>query len=276
MRPFVVAGDTGQVLLPPALVATDLDGTLLRSDNSVSDRTRAALAAVEAAGAGLVLVTGRPPRWMAPVVEVTGHRGVAVCANGALVYDLHTEEVIRSFLLAGDVAAEVVDALRRGVDGVSFAVERPLAGFGHEPSYVPRWPNPDTSVEPVADLVAGGVVKLLVRHEQMTSDALLAAAREVLGDLVTTTHSSSGGLLEISAAGVSKATTLALLAAERGVGSEEVVAFGDMPNDLPMLSWAGHAVAVADAHREVLAIVDEVTAGNDDDGVALVLERLFR
>jgi len=72
---------------------------------------------------------------------------------------------------------------------------------------------------------------------------------------------------------VTKASGLAALAAEHGVEPGEVVAFGDMPNDLPMLAWAGHAVAVANAHPEVLAAADEVTAGNDADGVALVLER---
>jgi hydroxymethylpyrimidine pyrophosphatase-like HAD family hydrolase len=82
-------------------------------------------------------------------------------------------------------------------------------------------------------------------------------------------------LLEIAARGVSKATALAQLCEERGIGREAVVAFGDMPNDLPMLVWAGHAVAVANAHPEVRAAADEITAGNDDAGVARVLERLF-
>ena len=265
----------------PDLVATDLDGTLLRSDHSVSDRTRAALAAVEAAGAGLVLVTGRPTRWMAPVVAQTGHRGVAVCANGALVYDLHTERVVRRFLLGAEATGEVVAALRREVEGVTFAVETGSddgLGFGHEPAYRARWDQADKTVAPIGELTAGGVAKLLVRHEGMSGDELLAAARTVLGDTVEATHSTpgaGGALLEISASGISKATTLALLAADRGVHAGGVVAFGDMPNDLPMLAWAGHGVAVRDAHPDVLAIADEVTAGNDDDGVAQVLERLF-
>jgi hydroxymethylpyrimidine pyrophosphatase-like HAD family hydrolase len=78
--------------------------------------------------------------------------------------------------------------------------------------------------------------------------------------------------VEIAAAGVSKAAALAELCEELGVMPAEVVAFGDYPNDLPMLEWAGHAVAVANAHPEVLAAVTEVTASNDDDGVAVVLD----
>jgi HAD superfamily hydrolase (TIGR01484 family) len=264
----------------PRLVATDLDGTLVRSDGSVSARTRAALQRVEDAGAVLALVTGRPPRWMHPVVEATGHRGVAVCANGALVYDLHTERVVRSHLLDRAAAAEVVAALRRDLPGIAFAVEKgPVdgvpSGFGREPAYRPRWDNGEVEVAEIDQLVATGVVKLLARHEDLGSDELLAAARSSLGALAEATHSSGDGLLEISASGISKASGLASLAEEHGIPAADVVAFGDMPNDLPMLAWAGHAVAVANAHPEVKAAADEVTASNDDDGVALVLDRLF-
>ena len=108
----------------------------------------------------------------------------------------------------------------------------------------------------------------------MAADELLALAVEVLDGQVAVTSSSSEALLEISAAGVTKASALAALAARAGIPAAEVVAFGDMPNDLPMLAWAGRAVAVANAHPEVLAVADEVTASNDEDGVALVLERL--
>ena len=260
----------------PRLVATDLDGTIVRSDGSISDRTRDALARVEAAGAVLVLVTGRPPRWMPPIVEALGHRGLAVCANGALVYDLHTEQVVRHSLMTAEDAADVIEALRRDVPGIAFAVERHDTGFAHESSYRPRWDSAQPkSVAPVEQLVADGVVKLLARHSEMSADELLAAAHRSVAGLGTLTHSSTDGLLEISATGVSKATGLASLAEEHGVDPAQVVAFGDMPNDLPMLAWAGRGVAVANAHPEVLAAADEVTASNDDDGVAEVLDRWF-
>jgi hydroxymethylpyrimidine pyrophosphatase-like HAD family hydrolase len=169
----------------------------------------------------------------------------------------------------------VVAALRRDVPGIAFAVEKGLHGFGREQSYVPRWDNGEVLVAPVEELVSTGVVKLLARHEELGSDDLLARARASLGTSVECTHSSSDGLLEISAGGVSKASGLASLAQEWGVAAEEVIAFGDMPNDLPMLAWAGRSVGMANAHPEVLAAVDEVTATNDEDGVAQVLERWF-
>ena len=98
---------------------------------------------------------------------------------------------------------------------------------------------------------------------------------EQIGHLVTTTWSSTGALVEISAPGVTKASTLALLCDELGVEPEEVVAFGDMPNDLPMLAWAGTSFAMAAAHPTVLDLADHVAPGYDEDGVAAVLEKLF-
>src|SRR4051794_9009193 len=224
----------------PRLVATDLDGTVIRSDGSISDRTRQALAAVEEAGAVLVLVTGRPPRWMPPIVEATGHRGVAICANGALVYDLHTATVVRHSLLSRDALHDIVEALRRDLPGIAFAVERHDTGFAHEPSYRPRWDSDqDKTIQPVEELLADGVVKLLARHDKLPADEVLATAHRSIGAMGTLTHSSTDGLLEISASGVSKASGLASLAEEHGVSAGGVVAFGDMPNDLPMLTWAG-------------------------------------
>ena len=261
---------------PPRLVASDLDGTIVRSDGTISERTVAALAAVEAAGVPFVMVTGRPIRWMTQISEMTGHRGVAICANGALAYDLHTEQVVRSSLLSADAAREVVRALRDAIPGIAFAVERLHEGFAHEPTYRPRWDSADARTEaPIEQLLTDDVVKLLARHEGIGSDELLAAALATGASGATFTHSSADGLLEMSAEGVSKASGLAAFAAEVGVEAEHVVAFGDMPNDLPMLTWAGYGVAVANAHPEVLAVADHVTASNDEDGVAALLDRWF-
>ncbi len=260
----------------PRLVASDVDGTIVRTDGTVSARTLAAIAAVERAGVPFVMVTGRPVRWMPDIADKTGHRGVAICANGAIAYDLHTERIVRSSLLTAEAARGVAAALREAIPGIAFAVERLDSGFAHEPTYVPRWDSSDPRTQaPINDLLTGDVVKLLARHEGLDSDALLAAAQVAVASGATLTHSNGDGLLEISAAGVSKASGLAAYAEERGVDQAAVTAFGDMPNDLPMLTWAGHGVAMANAHPEVLEVADEVTASNDDHGVALVLERWF-
>lgn len=259
----------------PAAVATDLDGTIIRSDGTISARTREALRAVEDAGVLVVFVTGRPPRWLHPVADATGHRGLAICANGALVYDLADERVVAEHLIAPERSARIVAALRSALPDATYAVERP-AGFAYGTGYRPRLPMPHDAVTgPLDELLLEPAAKLLVRHERLDADRLLAAAREVVGELAELTHSSHDGLLEISATGVSKASTLELLCVDHGIDRTDVLAFGDMPNDLPLLAWAGHGVAVANAHPTVLAAVREITASNDEDGVARYLERLL-
>ncbi|MGH3487038.1 MAG: HAD family hydrolase [Actinopolymorphaceae bacterium] len=261
---------------PPRLVASDLDGTLLRTDGTVSPRTRQVLAAVEESGTTVVFATGRPPRWLRHIADATGHRGIAVCSNGALVYDLHTERVVDSYPLAPEIGLAVVDAIRAAIPGVSFGVEFGET-FGHEETYEPHGDFSDqTFVGEVTELFGRQpAVKLLARHNGHDAGVLLAKASEVAGDLAELTFSGVGGLLEISAPGISKATTLAAFCAERGITAEEVVAFGDMPNDLAMLSWAGTGYAMAGAHPDVLAAVDGRCPGNDEDGVAVVLDKIF-
>jgi HAD superfamily hydrolase (TIGR01484 family) len=260
------------------MVATDLDGTVVRPDGTISARTVAAFDACERTGVDVVFVTGRPPRWLADVVEQTGHRGFALCANGALVYDLATEQVVRSHTIS---RADVLEARRRLLDAVpdaSFALET-LAGFRREDRYVTRW---DTGVEmlvgPVEDLLVDdpGVLKLLCRKESGTSDELLEVARTVLDGIAAPTHSNPDDtLLEVGALGVSKAAAVAALAQERGIEQSDVVAFGDMPNDLELLSWAGRGYAMADGHPDAIAAAAHLAPACQDDGVAQVLEALL-
>ncbi|GIH24932.1 hydrolase [Acrocarpospora phusangensis] len=263
---------------PPRLVATDLDGTALRSDGTISPRTAAAFAAVEQSGATLVFVTGRPPRWMHTVANVLQHRGLAICANGALVYDLHTEAIVESHLIDQPTLAETVQRLRYEIPELTYAVEYE-GGFAHESTFpLGGWDRDAAGgirVEP-ATLISQPCAKLLALHPTMGPDELYRHVQAVVGDLVTATHSSGRALMEMSAHGVTKATALAALAVRNQIKAEEVVAFGDMPNDLPMLTWAGTSYAVANAHPDVLAAVDHITATNNHDGVAEVLERLYR
>lgn len=262
--------------VPVRLVASDLDGTLVRSDGTVSQRSRDALARARAAGAALVLVTGRPPRWMRTIAEQTGHTGVALVGNGAGVYDLRAERLLHTDPLTPEVTREVITRVLAAVPDAAFAGETGDAFLREQRYASPYGDAPDRRIASRAEIVALPLLKLLVRTPSHDADAFLAAAREVVGDeLATLTHSSSDGLLEVSAAGVSKASALARYAASLGVGPAETVAFGDMPNDVPMLAWAGRSWAVADAHPAARAAAGAVTAGNDDDGVALVLERLF-
>jgi Cof subfamily protein (haloacid dehalogenase superfamily) len=255
------------------LAAIDLDGTLLRPDGSLSERSRAALGRARAAGIRVVLVTARGPRSVRLLGAELGLDGSAICSNGALTLDLVTGEVVRTQPLGAEIAARLVRELRLRLPGILFAAESDEIAL--EPGFAAwEWePPPGTRYADGLELVAEPVAKLIVRHDTHALEAIAEAARELAGDDAAVTIPGPW-TVEISAAGVSKAAALAELCAGLGVGPEEVVAFGDYPNDLPMLEWAGHAVAVANAHPDVLRVADEVTASNADDGVAVVLDRL--
>ncbi len=260
------------------MVASDLDGTLVREDLTVSARTVAVLAACADRGVDVVFVTGRPPRWMAQIADLTGHRGLAICANGASLYDLVSGEVVRSSPMAADQALIAAEVLRAAMPEAVFALET-LSGFRRENEFRPR--------HAVARLAPAGslpelladdpqVLKLLCCSTVRDADAMLALARPLLAGLAEPVHSgASSSMLEISAPGVSKASTLAELAARRGIDRVDVVAFGDMPNDVPMLRWAGIGYAMADGHHEAVAAADAIAPPCHEDGVAQVLERLL-
>ncbi|MFE9404471.1 Cof-type HAD-IIB family hydrolase [Streptomyces sp. NPDC006530] len=288
--PVTSATDPAPAIRPvptaPRLIATDLDGTLLRDDKTVSDRTVAALAAAEEAGIEVFFVTGRPARWMDVVsAHVHGH-GLAICGNGAAVVDLHGGPEGPRFVkvrpLERTAALDVVTLLRSAVPGTSFAVER-TGGFHHELAYPPLHMDPAASVAPVEKLLAEDaapanqpLLKVLAFHPELSPDDFLALARTAVGAHAEITRSSPTALLEISGAGVSKASTLALCCAERGIAPAEVVAFGDMPNDMEMLSWAGTSYAMGNAHPDVLATASGRTVANNEDGVAVVIEQILK
>ncbi|WNI23635.1 HAD hydrolase family protein [Streptomyces sp. ITFR-16] len=270
------------VPVAPRLIATDLDGTLLRDDKTVSDRTVAALAAAEEAGIEVFFVTGRPARWMDVVSDHVHGHGLAICANGAAVADLHAGgALLKIRALERPTAVDVVRTLRAAAPGTSFAVEL-ATGIHYEPAYPPFHLDPGATVAVAEKLLheetagAGApVLKLLARHGALDPDDFLTLARTAAGDRACITRSSPTALLEVSGAGVSKASTLELCCAERGITAAEVVAFGDMPNDVEMLSWAGTSYAMGNAHPAAFAAASGRTVTNNEDGVAVVIERIL-
>ena len=260
----------------PRLIATDLDGTLLLRDGSISVRARRTLERARAAGVQLVMVTGRPARHVAIIEGVTEIGGVVICVNGALTYDLDQALVIREERLPPAVARALVQDLRLRLPGICFAVEVGLE-YGWEPSYGLHSKRSEAPGLPIVDalgLCARGVNKLIARHPQLLPDELLEHSRDLFLERAQASFSGAP-FLEISAAGVSKASALATYCAERNIDPAGVLCFGDMPNDLPMLEWAGHSVAMANAHPSVLGVAHEVTLSNEEDGVATVIERLL-
>ena len=260
----------------PRLVATDLDGTLLRRDGTISARTQRALKRAREAGIELVMVTGRPARHVAKIDGVAAFGGAVICVNGALIYDLDREQIVREERLPALVARDLVQSLRARLPGISFAVEVGLE-YGWEPSYALHRKRTEAPGLPIVDALAlceRGVNKLIARHPQFSVEALIESSRDLFLECARVSYSGAP-FLEISAAEVSKASALAAYCAERSIDQRRVLSFGDMPNDLPMLQWAGHSVAMANAHPSVLAAAHEVTLSNEEDGVAAVVERLL-
>lgn len=259
----------------PRLVATDLDGTLLHTDGTVTDRTRSVLTALDDLGVPVVFTTGRPIRWMEGLWADVGGHGLAICSNGGIVYDVAQREVRVCWPVPRSTGLDIARVLRDAIPGTTFALEH-CEGWVSEPAF-PRHPD-DRTERPQGELVdvyRDDVVKILAVHRDLPPEEFWGRVEELVGHQVTTTWSSSFALVEISAVGVTKASTLAVLAADLGIGPDEVIAFGDMPNDLPLLAWAGTSYAMANAHADVLALADHVAPRNDEDGVAEVLTAVF-
>ncbi|MCX5042258.1 HAD family hydrolase [Aldersonia sp. NBC_00410] len=266
----------------PSLIASDVDGTLMDDDEHISARTRAVVKSLVADGAHFILATGRPPRWIAPVVEGLGFAPLAVCGNGAVLYDSDADRVLDASVLDVDTLDWVAELAYRVLPGCGLAAERIGASahdaatpqFVSSPDYEHAWLNPDNTEVSVREVLAAPAIKLLIRSPNEHSETMRAALAPHVGDRADITYSTNKGLIEVSAHGVTKAAGVRELARRLGIDDRaEIVAFGDMPNDVPMLEFAGHGVAMAHAHPDALAAADEITATNNDDGVALVLER---
>ncbi|MER5310703.1 Cof-type HAD-IIB family hydrolase [Streptomyces sp. NPDC002773] len=257
------------------MIVSDLDGTLLDSTGGISVRTRAAVQAVQKAGHTFVMASARPVRDVRPIANALGHMAIAVCSNGAISYDYASETVVNYHPMPQAAAAEVIAALRHRFPGVLLGCERwpdllLEDGFDLDPA-LSKEARRVRSLE--EELDERGLGKLIVQTGGSAYDYYLAAADALHGRCTVTV--STPAFCEITRSGVTKAMTLDLLSTQLGMSAEQVVAFGDMPNDLPMLHWAGWSVAMSNAHPDVRAAANETTFSNDEDGVARWLERLL-
>ncbi|WUA12254.1 HAD family hydrolase [Nocardia sp. NBC_01377] len=265
----------------PKMVATDVDGTLIDHDERVTARTKGAVAALIADGVPFVLATGRPPRWIDPVVDGLGYAPLCVCGNGAVIYDSATDKVLASRTLDVPTLSWIADLAERALPGCGLAAERVGATahdavtpqFVSSPEYEHAWLNPDDTAVARHEVIDAPAIKMLIRLPGARSGTMLATLEPLVGERADITYSTDHGLIELSAPGVTKASGLSSVAQRLGVEPSAIIAFGDMPNDVPMLRMAGHGVAMANAHEEAIAAADEVAAANSEDGVAQVLER---
>jgi hydroxymethylpyrimidine pyrophosphatase-like HAD family hydrolase len=265
----------------PKLIATDLDGTLVRSDDTVSEYTRRVLERVRAHGIPIVGATGRGPRLTELVRTDIPAADYLVMGGGGRVVDVTDPAlpvVLRDERLNGDVLADLLATLEAEVGTLSVLIE---AGDGHESPLWgdpdPYWRYPDVVEARVrAECLTGPVIKGFARHSVHDADVLLAVAHRLIDPAIASITQAGLGYIEICPPGVDKATGLGVVATMLGVDPSDVLVFGDMPNDLPMFRWAGFGrVAVANAHPEVRALADEITLSNDEDGVAVYLDAML-
>lgn len=262
----------------PRLIATDLDGTLLGPDGKVSPRTKQAIDRAAAAGIPVVAATGRSRHSAVPkLADVDGIRWI-VCSNGAMVWDRHHDTIDTHRPIGGDVARTVLATLRSAVPDVAIGWETPR-GFGFDRRFAQRpptideyrlrtdLPEPDATVE---------VTKLVVSVVGLDGAENMHTTFTPHMPATVTAAASGNSFMEVTAAGVTKATTLALLTARLGFAAHEVAAFGDQHNDLDMLRWAGSGLAMANAEPRVADAADAQVPSNAEDGVATVIERWLR
>ena len=269
----------------PKLVATDLDGTLLNAAGEVSARTRAALEACWDAGIAVVGVTGRGPRLLDSVRAALDARGIAVLAQGGFVVDLERDEVLRTVGLPRNQAQAVIERIEDVAGDLIVAVEEAAEQAEvHGPLRVQHgfdWPYPEPAhLLPRHEVLpAGAVLKVFLRSSTLGQDELLARARSVVDPVDAEVTHAGLGFIEVLPPGITKATGLAIALERYGVDFGDVLVFGDMPNDLPMIAAVaeagGRAVAVANAHPEVRAATTALTSGHDVDGVARYLEAVL-
>lgn len=261
------------------LIASDLDGTIVAPDGSISERTKRAFLDARDSGIQIVFVTGRPFRWLTPIIEAFGGLGTVICSNGALLYDLEQDRVIWSRTLSSATARQAAQIILEWEPEAAFAAET-TKGLHLGERFADRHHN--FGVQAVLDLASDaidseGIVKLLARSQRMPIEQFYAAVQPQLSELVSVTHSAFDvSLLEMAHVDIHKATTLNQYCQRLGITKDEVMAFGDMPNDIEMLQFAGHGYAMASGHPTTLASARFRAPSLAEDGVAQVIEDLLK
>lgn len=258
------------------VIASDLDGTLFGPDHRVSPRTVDALQAARAAGWMVIAATGRNPTSAMPLLAPHGVIDVLIGSNGSLVHDPVTDTTVHRFPIDPSHLDTLFSSLDTGFDGLSYCWE--LADSS-------AW---DLGFDDIArqheDLFMHGpgerpgseapVTKVMVRHDHLVGRAL-ADVLEPLLQAPLTLGCSGVDFVEITGVGVDKSRALRHVVEPLGLTATDVVAFGDNHNDVQMLAWAGHGVAVENAVDATKLAADETIGHHGDDSVAAYIESLL-
>lgn len=266
--------------MPPAgirAVVTDLDGTIVRADGTISDATRSAAARLQAVGIPLIVATARTPAGLSVLGPALDHVTFAVCCNGSLGY--HP--------LSGKTAwRETLDRAAQRHVVATLSTDLPEAGFGAYDGSIwrlstnylharGRWPSGTHQLATAAQIADSAACTMGIWHPVLTSVqvALALSAGLAQAGLAVLSESASH-VLDVTPGGTDKGTGITRALALAGITPDQAIGFGDARNDLPMFAVLGLAIAVADAHPDVIAAADTVACDVDGDGFASTLRQL--
>ena len=261
------------------LIATDLDDTLLNAESALTARSKAALQTAMAAGCGVAIVSGRMLEATLPFAREIGVNAPMVLYNGAMLYDHRSGQTP----FARRIPFETALSMTRLIEGMGLYVQL-YPGMGYYCDEI----RPQTEAYarqirvdaipvhmPVSRWLEAhpcDLQKLLIIDTPEGATAAQAALSEAFPAGVCCLKSKPH-YLEIAAEGVNKGHTLSVLAARLGVGADEVMAFGDGENDVPMLTFAGAGHAMANGCAAARACTPRIAPRNTEDGVAQIIER---
>lgn len=273
------AGSGGSLRHQPGrrMVCLDVDGTIVNHDGLMSKAVREAGRAVVAAGHTVVVSTGRSLPATLPVIEKLGiTQGFGVCSNGGVSVQINTEREERYSVISQKIfdPAQALAALKERLPTARYAVETAAGHFLSTERFEDMTFGVPPQIVSHREIEESQAVRLVVNSDDATAQEFALAVREVGLHGVTYAVGWSAWL-DISAAGVTKASSLEELRVQLGVEPELTVACGDGRNDIEMLNWAHRGVAMGQAPQEVKDVADEVTGTVDEDGLVSVLNSVL-
>lgn len=263
------------------MIVLDIDGTLTNDEKKITPKTKEALMNAQEQGAIIVLASGRPVAGLLRIskeLELNQHHGLLLAYNGGKVIDAQTDQLIYEKAMPLERAKAILRHLKQ------FPVT-PMVDDGNC-LYVPDKNGHKVDYESsINDLTVKELPELAEQLDFSPVKVLTAAPNEVLMSVMKDITSpfeeefsfimSAPFYLECNMKGISKADSLGRVCESLHISPEEVISFGDAQNDLSMIEFAGHGVAMGNACEELKAAADEITLSNNEDGIAAVLERYF-
>lgn len=260
------------------MIVLDLDDTLLKNDRTISERTKSALLASQNAGVKIVLASGRPTFAVKPIakaLEIEKHGGFIVSFNGARITDANGEnELFSANITKSDLAELFQMSKAEGAFIHTYIGDNIIASEANEYTDVEKQITGMKIIVPKDFLsyVQTDVVKAIVLQSPEKIKSIEEKWKSVIKNRLYMT-TSKPFFLEFMNNQADKGKSILRLASTIGIEREEIIAFGDSSNDITMLKATGFGVAMENATDSVKKIASHITASNENDGVALALEK---